>query len=57
MSSKVFETTAARLRRLSQAVAELEHQITKSSPEAAARLRVKLRDLHEGLRLTQKLKA
>jgi hypothetical protein len=57
MSSKVFETTAARLRRLTQAVAELEHQIKKSSPEAAMRLRVKLRDLREGLRLTQLSKA
>jgi hypothetical protein len=57
MSSKRLEDHAARLRRLDRQIFELEKQIEKSSPEAVQRLNVRLRDLREGLRLTQLSKA
>jgi hypothetical protein len=54
MATKQIESTAARLLRLSRQVADLEYRIqTAGSPDQARRLGVQLRDMREGLRLTQ----
>jgi hypothetical protein len=54
MGVKRIESNAARLLRISRQVAELEYRIqTAGSPDQARRLGVQLRDVREGLRLTQ----
>lgn len=58
MANRQIESIAARLLRMHRHIAELEYRIATSGyPDEVRRLRVKLRDLREGLRLTQQLKA